>query len=435
MVRLWLVTQPGGGNVAEKRDMLDDIIDIQRDWQKVSNPLGDLAGQLADPSKARVFNPADYKGRPRTNSVYCLQVATKNPQVCSRCLDVCPVNAIEIGDRTIKLADTCRQCGLCVSVCPTEAYQLPKIMGRQLYDKIARIASAYEQCYVTCTRALGRYPKDNEVVLPCVGVMTAELWFSLLVDYDNVTVYLPVGICDRCQTTTGEEVYVNNIGQAEEWSGYEVDLEVDEANMTHEQTRAYKRGQFVQNMARTGARMAAASSPALLGAQMVANRIKRHTQKVNDMQKALEDAVGGKTSGNRRHVLTQGRKLMLSTIQDSPDLANVFNVKVPVCDSSLCSMCGDCVSACTVHACDLDRGGHFSVEPAYCINCGACAQVCEDGALEMVPVDPKELVVPNPNAAKIAEQRAKIQEAKAAGRAKIGKYLDALEHMGESEEE
>lgn len=418
--------------MAEKRDMLDDLIDIQQDWQKVSNPLGDLAGSLADPSKARVFNPADYKGKPRTNSVYCINVASKRLDLCNRCLEVCPTAAIEISDTVVKINDQCRECGLCLSVCPTEAFQLPKHMSRQLYDKIARIASAYEQCYVTCTRALGRYPKDNEVVLPCVGVLTPELWFSLLIDYDNISVYLPVGICDRCQTTTGEEVYVNHIGQAEEWSGYSLGLEVDEANLNHEQTRAYKRGQFVSNMARAGATAMMAGNPALLGAKAVAARIKRHTQKMNDMQRALEEAVGSKTSSNRKHILTQSRKLVLSTVQDSPALANVFDLKVPVCDSSLCSMCGDCVRACPLHACDLDAGGHFSVEPAYCLGCGACVKVCEDGALEMEKADPAELVVPDPNAAKAAEQREKIQKAKAEGKAKLSKYLDALEQLGVS---
>lgn len=421
-----------GGQVAEKRDMLDEIIDIQADWQKVTNPLGDLAGQLTDPSKARVFNPADYKGKPRTNSIYCLNIASGNPDTCTRCLDVCPTQAIEINVKTVKINDQCRECGLCLSTCPTEAFQLPKIMSKQLYDKIARLASIYEQCYVTCTRALGRYPKDNEVVLPCVGVMTSELWFSLLVDYDNITVYLPVGICDRCQTVTGEEVYVNNIGQAEEWSGYEVGLEVDEASMTHEQSRAYKRGQFVQNMARAGQTALMAGNPTLLGAKAVAERIKRHTQRVNEMQKQLESAVGSKTSSNRRHILTQGRKLMLSTIQTSPALANVFKLQVPTCDSSLCSMCGDCVRACPLHACDLDQGGHFSVQPAYCVSCGACVQACEDGALWMETADPTDLVVPDPNAAKTAEQRAMVQKAKAEGKAKLQKTLDMLGQMLET---
>ena len=55
-----------------------------------------------------------------------------------------------------------------------------------------------------------------------------------------------------------------------------------------------------------------------------------------------------------------------------------------------------------------------------------------DGALEMEQADPSELVVPDPNAAKAAEQRAAIQKAKAEGKAKLSKYLDALEHLGDS---
>ncbi len=421
--------------MAEKRDMLDDLIDIQRDWEKVSNPLGDIADSLVDPSKARVFNPADYKGRPRANSVYCLRVASEREDVCSRCLDVCPVKAIEIDGKVVKVGDNCRECGLCLSTCPTETFQLPKLMSKQLYDKVARIASAYEQCYITCTRALGRYPKENEIVLPCVGVFTPELWFSLLVDYDNITVYLPLGICDRCQTTTGEEVYSDHISQAEEWSGYAIGLEVDESELNHELSRAYKRGQFVQNMARTGQRVMLAGNPALLGAKAVAERIKRHTQRVNDMQKSLEDAVGGKTSANRKHILTQSRKLMLSTIQDSPALANVFKLPVPVCDSSLCSMCGDCARACPVHACDLDAGGHFSVQPTYCLGCGACAIACEDEALTMEFADPADLVVPNPNAAEAARQRAIVQKAKEEGRKQLKKTLDMVERLADSSEE
>ena len=419
--------------MAEKRDMLDDLIDIQRDWQKVSNPFGELAGSLVDPDKAHVFNPADYKGRPRANSAYCLCVASKRVDVCDRCRVACPVDAIEIGDTTVRIGSGCRECGLCISRCPTEVFQLPKEMPKQLYDKVVRIASAYEQCYVTCTRALGRYPKDNEVVLPCVGVFTPELWFSLLVDYDNISVYLPVGVCDRCQTTTGEEVYASHISQAEEWSGYPVGLEVSEADLTHEQTRAYKRGQFVQDVARTGMRAAAATSPALLGAQAVANRIRRHTQRINEMQRTLEDTVGGKTSSNRRHILTQGRRLVLSAIQDDPSRANAFKLQAPSSDSSLCSMCGDCVRACPLHACDIDEHGHFSVEPAYCVNCGACVAVCGDGALEMAPVDPADLVVPDPNAARTAEQRALVQKAKAEGKARLDRYLDALERLGETD--
>ena len=46
--------------------------------------------------------------------------------------------------------------------------------------------------------------------------------------------------------------------------------------------------------------------------------------------------------------------------------------------------------------------------------------------------DPADLVVPDPNAAVAAEQRAMVQKAKAEGRAKLKKTLDVLEHLVES---
>lgn len=33
--------------MAQKRDVIDDLIDIQSDWKAVKNPLGGLAGSLA----------------------------------------------------------------------------------------------------------------------------------------------------------------------------------------------------------------------------------------------------------------------------------------------------------------------------------------------------------------------------------------------------
>lgn len=422
--------------MAEKRDLLDDLIDIQQNWASVSNPLGGIADTLAvDPSKVRQFDPSEYKERPRVNSIFCLRVASGREDVCSRCLDVCPVDAIQIKGAAIKVLDNCRKCGLCTMVCPTEAFLVQKIMARQLYDRIARVAGAYEQCYVTCTRAIGRLPKPNEVVLPCVGAVPTEVWHALLSEFDNVSAYLPVGICDRCRTTTGEESYVDQIGQAEEWSGGSVGLEVDEGQMTHEQTRAYKRGQFVNSMVQAGQTALLASNPSLLGARAVAQRIQDHSRKITNMQRELERMVGDKTTANRRRVLTQKRKTLLTTIQGRPSLARPIVLDVPSCDPSRCTMCGDCVRACPVHACDLDASGRFSVEAAYCLNCGACAKACPERALTMVAGDPQQLVVRDEDAERrsraAVRQRAKVQKAREEGKRQLKRGLDAIERLAD----
>ena len=420
--------------MAEKRDILDELIDLQSDWRSLKELPNSMVSSLVDDQGSqKVFNPADYKEKPFANSNRCLRGSSGRDDVCSRCLDVCPVNALTIHKQSVHIAETCRKCGLCAAVCPTETFATRRHMPRQVYDQIARAASAYEQCYVTCTRALKRLPKGNEVVLACVGAVPRDLWFSLLADYDNISVYLPVGICDRCRTTTGEQTYVEAIGTAEEWADAALGLEVEESAMTHELTRAYKRSQFVSGAIHSAERLVTRSNPALAGAQAVAKKISDHTKRLDRLQRELENAVGSKTTGNRQRMLTQGRKLMMGALQHDEGLADFVRLEVPVCDSSLCTMCGDCVKTCTIRAIDLDKNGNLTVQSAYCMSCGACVTVCEDGALSMEPMDVRELVVPDKLAGEVARQKAKAKEVSAKyieqGKKQLSRAADVLEGL------
>lgn len=425
--------------MAKKRDILDDFIDIQHDWNVVSHPLDGVTKSLTDSltGKAqprKVFNAQDYKERPRANSLYCANCSSRLEGVCTRCLDVCPTHSITISGASVKVDDSCRKCGLCVGVCPTEVFQT-RNQPKGLYDRIARVANTYEQCYVTCTRALRRLPKENEILLPCVGLVSKELWFSLLADYGNISVYLPLGICDRCRTTTGEGAYSDAIAQAEEWTGESVGLEVDPDSLDHEQTRAYKRSQFMSNVTKAGTQVLTKGRSPLAGAAAVAQRIQRHSKQLIDLQKSLESAVGAKTTNNRRRILLQNRKLVMGALQTYPTLAKGMEIRVPVCDQARCTMCGECVKACPVHACDLDAEGRFSVEPAYCVGCDACVAACEDGALRMETRDASALVVVDEERErKLAEERRKAEEIKAKGKKTLEKGLDMLEGLADEDD-
>ena len=425
--------------MAEKRDFLDDLIDIQSDWRALSDVPGNLVNSLVeDPENRKVFNPADYKEKPFANSNRCLRTASEREDVCSCCLDVCPVNAITIHKQSVLITEDCRKCGLCAAVCPTETLSTRRHMPRQVYDQIARVASAYEQCYVTCTRALKRLPKGNEVVLACVGAVPRDVWFSLLADYTNISVYLPVGICDRCRTTTGEEAYVDAISTAEEWADSALGLEADEDNMTHELTRAYKRSQFVSGAITSAERLVTRVAPPLAGAKAVAQKISDHSKRLDQLQRSIEDAVGAKTSANRQRMLTQSRKLMMGALQHDEGLADFVKLEAPVCDSSLCTLCGDCTKACTTHAIDLDRGGNITVQAPYCVSCGACVTVCEDGALSMEPMDVRELVVPDKEAEalrlKKAQAKAQADKYLAEGKKQLGRVAGAIEGVADAED-
>ena len=414
--------------MAKERDMIDEIIDLQDNFLAVRNPLGNVANQLmGDPDAIPHYNPADYKDKPRMSLPSCLRSTSDGQDVCDRCARVCPVAAITYDGKKVIIEDNCRKCGLCIAACPTEAFIARRQMARNLYDEIARVASTYDDCYITCTRALGRLPKDNEVLLPCVGVMPSELWFSLLAEYSNISVYLPLGICDRCRTVTGEEYYSEAIAEGEEHSIFSVGLEVDETNMTHEQSRAFKRRQFMSSMAQAGTTLVTAGNPAVSGVQAVANRIKAHSNQINTLQRTLEQVTGMKNEELRRRQLTQKRKLVLSTLQSHPKLADRMVWEVPACDASRCTVCGDCVKLCPVRACSLDATGHFSVEPTYCVNCGACTQACPEHALEMKRINSRKMIVPDPAAEQVAKQRAQIQAVKKKSKKMLKTGLSALE--------
>ncbi|MFR8956919.1 MAG: 4Fe-4S dicluster domain-containing protein, partial [Collinsella intestinalis] len=109
--------------MAEQHDMFDDIIEISKGVDALKNPFGGITDALlgtVDESKPH-WNPADYKERPRVNCIPCLACKSEKSS-CHACMDVCPVNAIEIEDGAIDVLDSCRKCGLCVAACPTEAF-------------------------------------------------------------------------------------------------------------------------------------------------------------------------------------------------------------------------------------------------------------------------------------------------------------------------
>ena len=380
---------------SEERDFLDDLIDIQDSLQVLSNPLDALMGSLSiDPNTDKPFEPMDYKEIPWSNANRCLRCASGKAEACSRCLDVCPVNCIDIHNQSVRIEDeACLQCGLCVAACPTETFNTRRHTSRMLYDQVARAASAYEQCYITCTRALARKPEGNEICLPCVGMLSADIWFSVLTDFDNVSVYLPLGVCDRCRTTTGEEAYTQAIATAEKWTGATVGLEVDGNNLNHNFTRAYIRSQFISNAMNGAERLVSASTPILAGAKAIADRINTHARSLDKLQTQL-DVMGLRTTDMRQSMLTQDRRLVMGALQHDPDLAPYVKLEAPIWDSSKCTVCGDCKNTCTTHAINIDERGKLTIKMPFCVNCGACEIVCpEPGALTMVPMDTSELVV------------------------------------------
>ena len=425
--------------MSEQQDLIDDLIEIQKDWNAVKNPFASMANALSmDPSQRPVYNPADYKFRPRANSDACIACKQGGEARCRACIDICPVDAITITQDSIHIADTCRKCGLCSAVCPTEALTDYHHEPKTMYDQIFAVASTHEKCYITCTRALGRLPEENEVLLPCVGALSAQTWTALLAKFDNLSVYLPLGICDLCRNTTGEKAYVDAICEGEAISQGSCDLEVDEDALLHVKKHSYERREFVDSFVRSTKKAFVYKNPALLSAGLAAEKIKSHAKQISEIEKSIERACGDVTSQKDRRHLTQNRKLILGLLQDRPDLIQRMSFSIPQIDPDRCTFCNACVTQCPVHATDIDEKGHFSVEPSYCVGCGVCVEVCETDALVMVEADPEAMIVVDSEKEerllREKKNKAEVQRIKKQGMDQIKRGLDLLEKLGLDDE-
>ena len=412
-------------------DFLDDLIGIQKEFKAITD---DIASETADlrgatVSAEPVWTPGDYKVVPKGNAAMC--VRCKHPDAsCDLCMQVCPTDSLEIK------AD-CRKCGLCVAACPTDALVSSMHGPRMVYDKICKAAEANEMVYVTCTRALGHVPDAAEIVLPCVGALSAVVWYSILCEYGNVGIYLPTGICDKCRTTTGEDFYTEQISVGEGWSGETVDLVTRERDLILEVDHQVERKQFVSNSMKSLGMTASKVNPITAKLARAAEKISAHSKQIAELQKSLDRLCGAKSTAEKKRVLTNTRQLLLVALANHPETAENILFDIPVANES-CDGCGECAAACPTKAIDI-LNGHAEVLSTHCVACALCMDVCPVGAIDFEECDGTRLIVDDPEAQKKIEEEEKAkrqrEEAREKGKEYGKKALEFLERQSDLEDE
>ena len=190
----------------------------------------------------------------------------------------------------------------------------------------------------------------------------------------------------------------------------------------------------MEKIARTTGLTVTKLNPATAALASVTQKLKAHRHQITQLERTL-NAMCGTTTTKRRRSLTHGRQLVLSTLQNHPELAQNMQVSTPECDFDKCTSCGECVNVCPTFACDLVGSGRFALESTYCLGCGACVKVCPEHALKLVEHDASNLVVVDPEAEEKAAQKAKAHEeaekVKAEAKAKLDKMLDQVEKLAD----
>lgn len=421
-------------------DFLDELINMKKEFQAITgdinNEMSDLANGGTGASAEPVWTPSDYKVVPKGNSAMC--VRCKKPDAsCDLCQQVCPTDSIYFDDDgALEIKADCRKCGLCVAACPTDAIVSSMHGPRAVYDKVCKAAEANEMVYVTCTRALGHCPDAAEIVLPCVGVISPDVWYAILCEYGNVGVFLPRGICEKCRTTTGEDFYTENITIGESWSGESVDLVERERDLVLEVDHQAERKDFVNSSMKSLGMNAAKINPLTAKLARAAEKISAHSKQIAELQKSLDRMCGAQSAIEKKRVLTNPRQLMLVALANHPETAENILLDLPIANDK-CDGCGECAEMCPTAAIDV-IGGMAVVLSTHCVACALCMDVCPKGAIEFEEIDGTRLIVDDPEARKKIEEEEQAkkarEEAREKGKEAGKKALDFIERVGELEE-
>lgn len=331
---------------------------------------------------------------------------------CQKCADVCPALAVGFEPATgngipcelpVLDADACLGCNLCSAVCPTQALSYLHEPLTQLLTRVSRTARRYDTVYMTCSEAHAASYSGAMVEVPCLGSLPAEFWFACLAQPASVSVFLPVDLCDGCVLAPGEQLMMDAIGKAEQWTGHHLGLAVDKDDLdfsvlTEKDETVDRRAFFTSITDRMADDVRKAGVNGVDGilpdrsAQVAKVRAAREEAKRKRDAQFAEAHETGRFPMERNHqVLTAPRKTLVDSLTRFPALAENTRITTARVDGLVCDICKDCIAACPVQAISI-RKMMVSVDALYCVGCGKCQDVCPLDAITLVETDAQGLL-------------------------------------------
>ncbi len=291
---------------------------------------------------------------------------------CSRCLDICPVHAINLssGGPVINVKD-CVLCGACSTVCRNDAILMVDSTDENIMYRIDELSPGFERVRIQCNGCSKRFrikhgkpPKNTETIsVPCLGRLN-----------DTVILYgklrKPEGLeFSPCKTRC---------------PFYKALRAFDESVMITERLMERPSTEVSIN---DGKKLEVSFPPANLHAHGRRDFI------IESGKRAIEIGFNlgeGDYRANRGSNLR--RKRLISMILENGLVSMVsMNDGLPFADleinAELCDLCGLCERLCPSNALILEYSDdllnlEFSISK--CTNCGICRSICPMSAISIV---------------------------------------------------
>lgn len=306
----------------------------------------------------KIFTTLLEQGQIEVDSTRCLHSRYKNSS-CTKCVDVCPEDAISLKKEFAFSISHCQECMNCISVCPTGVFWDRKTVQR--YESITKRPTVMFSC--------NKQGNSREHVLfSCLKHLKPTHLLYGLVHSEEVNILLDEAECRSCSSyQTGVVEYVKEL--------------IEEVNRISiiENRDVILQGK--ENLDRSSGSMEVMTRKQLF--EMLKNRTVSSTIEPLIPNVVRKDGKGKLTLHHEERLLNSLLdKYGCADLDISGELFNKAKVKV----KDNCDGCGKCSLFCPTGSLSAEtKNGIFylSQKVETCLNCGLCKESCSYKAIEL----------------------------------------------------
>lgn len=303
---------------------------------------------------------------------------------CSRCVELCPVDAIQLSNEGVEITGGCINCGVCTSVCPNGVFGLEEMDDRRILQEIGAKCRGLTTFRISCEHG----DTASELILPCLGRLTEVILLEpIRLDAERIEILQPS--CRECPNVKASP-HINRI--------------IERTLYLYEMLGIRKESILVRSLELGDKRNAKLRTP---NSELNALSRRRFLGEVK--QRAMEIAVAsipdtedknGKKEEVFRDVIHSRaenlkRSLLIQTLKgfSSDELQGINKVDVPSEDAIVagfevnhrCTGCGVCVTLCPTGAIIQHMNGsdfYLGFRADLCTNCQVCVKTCMSEAIK-----------------------------------------------------
>lgn len=280
---------------------------------------------------------------------------------CQRCVAGCSQKAIEdCKSQIIFNSERCTGCGVCVAACPgdsfsSEGFDLCKTLQQKTGGKDLVVS-----CYG------GGYKSENELRLPCVGVLPPEALVILGLKKGG-DVVINLSECSGCTNRLTADSFVRMFQFVHRRAGHLFRNRFGLAHIAADlpPQKAHDRRQFLFSLG-----------------ENVTDIIQGHFA---PQKRKKQRPVGTRPIPIRTQLIT---KILQQESATPQELVEICAPDVQI--SSSCTRCPRCTGMCPTGALKIRKNGSekvLSYDRTLCTACGLCVEFCKEGAISIRAAD------------------------------------------------